>query len=117
MKMKFYTYTIFILFLLPETKKILQMRFYLPEIDHFMFFLEKGLNLISRMNLFGIYNIKDLRQIYISANDFDNVFNFFDPVGFVKVTYLPEIRIYVQNKTFQNMVNHAEESFFYVSQS
>ena len=117
MKMKFYTYTIFILFLLPETKKILQMRFYLPEIDHFMFFLEKGLNLISRMNLFGIYNIKDLRQIYISANDFVNVFNFFDPVGFVKVTYVPELRINTQKKTFQNMVNHAEESFFYVSQS
>ena len=112
MKLHFYTYKIYVLFLLLEEKKIIKERFYLPEIDHFLSFLETGINLINRMYLFGINKIKDFRQIYISGYDFVNVYNFFDPVGFVKVTYVPELRINTQKKTFQNMVNHADESFF-----
>ena len=72
---------------------------------------------INRFNLFGNYKNKVFRLIYISDIDIDNAFNFFDPVGFVKETYVPEIKIITQNKTFQNMVIHAEESFFYVNHS
>ena len=117
MKLHFYTYKIYVLFLLLEEKKIIKERFYLPEIDYFLLFLERGIDLINRFNLFGNYKNKVFRLIYISDIDIDNAFNFFDPVGFVKETYVPEIKIITQNKTFQNMVNHAEESFFYVSQS
>ena len=115
--MNLYTHNLFVLHLSPGTIKIKLLQFYLNGIDHFSSLFPMKMNLIIRLNRFRVFYTIHYRLIYSSGTDLVKVFNYFDPVGYVKETSVPEFEINTRNETFQNMVIHAEESFFYFYKS
>jgi len=117
MNMNLYTHNLFVLHLSPGTIKIKLLQFYLNGIDHFSSLFPMKMNLIIRLNRFRVFYTIHYRLIYSSGTDLVKVFNYFDPVGYVKETSVPEFEINTRNETFQNMVIHAEESFFYFYKS
>jgi len=101
MNMNLYTHNLFVLHLSPGTIKIKLLQFYLNGIDHFLSLLPMKMNLIIRLNKFRVFYSIYYRLIYSSGKDLVNVFNYFDPVGYVKETSVPEFEINNEMRLFR----------------